>query len=116
MNADALFALLAEARKLCGHSEYVVIGSLSVLGMSEVAAIPGDMTMSIDADCYTPADPPRIMDLRAALGEGSPYHATARLWDDGIILPRETRRVLSLALSATLNAPVEAEFIFAMRT
>jgi 3-methylcrotonyl-CoA carboxylase beta subunit len=39
--------------------------------------------------------------------EGSPYYATARLWDDGIILPSETRRVLSLALSAALNAPVE---------
>ena len=39
--------------------------------------------------------------------EGSPYHATARLWDDGIILPSETRTVLSLALSACLNAPVE---------
>jgi 3-methylcrotonyl-CoA carboxylase beta subunit len=39
--------------------------------------------------------------------EGSPYFATARLWDDGIILPSETRRVLSLALSACLNAPVE---------
>ena len=39
--------------------------------------------------------------------EGSPYHATARLWDDGIILPSETRRVLALAFSATLNAPVE---------
>ena len=38
--------------------------------------------------------------------EGSPYHATARLWDDGIILPSETRRVLGLALAATLNAPV----------
>ena len=38
--------------------------------------------------------------------EGSPYYATARLWDDGIILPSETRRVLSLAFSATLNAPV----------
>jgi 3-methylcrotonyl-CoA carboxylase beta subunit len=38
--------------------------------------------------------------------EGSPYHATARLWDDGIILPSETRRVLGLAFSATLNAPV----------
>ena len=38
--------------------------------------------------------------------EGSPYHATARLWDDGIILPSETRRVLALAFSATLNAPV----------
>ena len=39
--------------------------------------------------------------------EGSPYHATARLWDDGIILPSETRRVLALALAATHNAPVE---------
>jgi 3-methylcrotonyl-CoA carboxylase beta subunit len=38
--------------------------------------------------------------------EGSPYHATARLWDDGIILPSETRRVLALAYSACLNAPV----------
>jgi 3-methylcrotonyl-CoA carboxylase beta subunit len=39
--------------------------------------------------------------------EGDPYHATARLWDDGIITPGETRRVLALAFSATLNAPVE---------
>jgi 3-methylcrotonyl-CoA carboxylase beta subunit len=38
--------------------------------------------------------------------EGHPYYATARLWDDGIITPRETRRVLALALSATLNAPI----------
>jgi 3-methylcrotonyl-CoA carboxylase beta subunit len=38
--------------------------------------------------------------------EGSPYFATARLWDDGIILPSETRRVLGLALSACLNAPI----------
>jgi 3-methylcrotonyl-CoA carboxylase beta subunit len=40
--------------------------------------------------------------------EGSPYYATARLWDDGIITPQETRRVLSLALSSTLNAPAES--------
>jgi len=39
--------------------------------------------------------------------EGSPYFATARLWDDGIIAPADTRRVLALALSASLNAPVE---------
>ena len=39
--------------------------------------------------------------------EGSPYYATARLWDDGVIAPSETRRVLSLAFSACLNAPVE---------
>ncbi|MBV9245865.1 MAG: methylcrotonoyl-CoA carboxylase [Methylobacteriaceae bacterium] len=40
--------------------------------------------------------------------EGSPYYATARLWDDGIILPHETRRVLALAFAASLNALVEA--------
>jgi len=40
--------------------------------------------------------------------EGNPYYATARLWDDGIITPRETRRVLALAFSAALNAPLPA--------
>jgi 3-methylcrotonyl-CoA carboxylase beta subunit len=39
--------------------------------------------------------------------EGSPYFATARLWDDGIIAPSDTRRVLALAFAATLSAPVE---------
>jgi len=39
--------------------------------------------------------------------EGNPYYATARLWDDGIIAPAETRQVLTLAFSATLNAPIE---------
>jgi acetyl-CoA carboxylase carboxyltransferase component len=38
--------------------------------------------------------------------EGNPYHATARLWDDGIIDPASTRDVLGLALSATCNAPL----------
>lgn len=38
--------------------------------------------------------------------EGNPYYASARLWDDGIIAPSETRRVLELAFSAALNAPV----------
>jgi 3-methylcrotonyl-CoA carboxylase beta subunit len=39
--------------------------------------------------------------------EGSPYCATARLWDDGVITPVETRRVLSLAFAACLYAPIE---------
>ena len=38
---------------------------------------------------------------------GHPYFGTARIWDDGIITPRETRRVLGLAFAAALNAPVE---------
>ncbi len=39
--------------------------------------------------------------------EGSAYYSSARIWDDGVIDPADTRRVLSLALSATLNAPIE---------
>jgi acetyl-CoA carboxylase carboxyltransferase component len=38
--------------------------------------------------------------------EGSPYYSTARLWDDGIIDPLDTRRVLALGISAALNAPI----------
>jgi 3-methylcrotonyl-CoA carboxylase beta subunit len=40
--------------------------------------------------------------------QGHPYYATARLWDDGVIDPIDTRRVLALGISASLNAPIEA--------
>jgi 3-methylcrotonyl-CoA carboxylase beta subunit len=39
--------------------------------------------------------------------QGHPYYASARLWDDGVIDPADTRRVLGLALAAALNAPIE---------
>jgi acetyl-CoA carboxylase carboxyltransferase component len=43
--------------------------------------------------------------------EGSPYYSTARLWDDGILDPAETRAALALGLSAAFNAPIaEARF------
>jgi acetyl-CoA carboxylase carboxyltransferase component len=38
--------------------------------------------------------------------EGNPYYSTARLWDDGIVDPLDTRRVLALGISASLNAPI----------
>jgi len=38
--------------------------------------------------------------------EGHPLYATARLWDDGVIDPRQTRSALALGLSASLNAPI----------
>jgi 3-methylcrotonyl-CoA carboxylase beta subunit/propionyl-CoA carboxylase len=38
--------------------------------------------------------------------EGSPYYSTARLWDDGVIAPADTRTVLGLGISAALNAPI----------
>ena len=39
--------------------------------------------------------------------QGHPYYATARLWDDGVIDPADTRLVLGLGLSAAANAPME---------
>jgi len=50
------------------------------------------------------ADPDEIRAKYEA--EGNPYHSTARLWDDGVIDPRDTRRVLALGISASLNAPI----------
>ncbi len=41
--------------------------------------------------------------------QGHPYYASARLWDDGIIDPADTRRVLGLAISASMNAPIEQD-------
>ena len=40
--------------------------------------------------------------------EGNPYYSTARLWDDGIIDPADTRTVLGLGIAASLNAPFQA--------
>jgi len=39
--------------------------------------------------------------------QGHPYYASARLWDDGVIDPADTRTVLGLCISASLNAPIE---------
>ena len=37
--------------------------------------------------------------------QGNPYYASARLWDDGVIAPQDTRKILGLCLRASLNAP-----------
>jgi 3-methylcrotonyl-CoA carboxylase beta subunit len=46
--------------------------------------------------------------LQAAETEGSAYHSTANLWDDGILDPAQTRDVLGLGLSAACNAPLRS--------
>lgn len=74
MRRDTLFALLGQARALCGHRDYVVIGSLSILGLEGDFDIPDDMTLSVDVDCYAKEDPGRTADLVQALGENSAYH------------------------------------------
>ena len=40
--------------------------------------------------------------------QGNPYYASARLWDDGVIAPEDTRKILGLSLAATLNAPIQS--------
>ena len=84
VNLRALFRLFAEARALSGHQDYVVIGSLSVLGLEESFDIPETMTMSVDADCYTKADPGRIFDVVKALGENSPFHIEHGFYLDAV--------------------------------
>jgi 3-methylcrotonyl-CoA carboxylase beta subunit len=39
--------------------------------------------------------------------QGNPYYATARLWDDGILDPAQTRRALALGLTVAMNRPIE---------
>lgn len=74
MRLKNLLQLLARARAEIGHSEFVVVGSLSILAMEDVAQIPQDMSMSIDIDTYTLNDPIRIFDLKGLFGENSTYH------------------------------------------
>ncbi len=68
---------------------------ISVMGGEQAATV-----LSMVGD----SDPDEIRAKYEA--EGNPYYSTARLWDDGIIDPLDTRRVLALGLSAALNAPV----------
>ncbi|HEY1708657.1 MAG TPA: carboxyl transferase domain-containing protein [Rhizomicrobium sp.] len=79
---------------------------ISVMGGEQAASVLA--TVARDADKWTPeqAEAFKAPIRQKYEDEGNPYYATARLWDDGIIAPSDTRRVLSLALSACLNAPV----------
>jgi hypothetical protein len=52
---------LLDERRAARAAQEQVIGSLSVLGMEQVSALPADMTMSIDADCFTAAAPERLL-------------------------------------------------------
>jgi len=77
---------------------------ISVMGgeqaASVLATVSGDMTPEQQEEFKAP--------IRAQYEhQGNPYYSTARLWDDGVIDPADTRTVLGLALSATANAPVD---------
>ena len=100
---EAFFALLAEqAFEDIGYADLAARAGVSLATLRREA-------LEADGREWTKDDEEAFKSpIRAKYEtEGSPYYATARLWDDGIIAPRETRRVLSLAFSATLNAPAE---------
>lgn len=75
MDLSDLQELFEQAAKLTGHTEFVVIGSLSILGVVERGHVPERMLMSIDVDCFARHDPERIFELKEALGEGSAFDA-----------------------------------------
>jgi 3-methylcrotonyl-CoA carboxylase beta subunit len=89
---------------------------ISVMGgeqaASVLATVRGDQVrgdqVSASGDAWTPAEEEAfkqpIRDQYET--QGNPYYSTARLWDDGVIDPADTRRVLGLSLSAAANAPL----------
>jgi 3-methylcrotonyl-CoA carboxylase beta subunit len=78
---------------------------ISVMGGRQAArvlsTVRGDFPTDADRDAF------EAPFLDSYEREGSPYYATARLWDDGVIDPLDTRRVLALGISAALNAPIK---------
>jgi hypothetical protein len=84
MELKNLQELFSEARRLTNHSEYVIVGSLSILGVLQQGEVPARMLMSIDVACYTRQDPERIHELKDALGAGSAFEATHGFYLDPI--------------------------------
>ena len=79
---------------------------ISVMGGEQAASVLA--TVHRDADRWTPEESEAFKaPIRQKYeDEGNPYYATARLWDDGVIDPVQTRDILGLAFAATLNAPI----------
>src|SRR5271163_4291369 len=84
---------------------------ISVMGGEQAASVLATVRRdNIEAACKTWSEVEEE-EVKEAIreqyeAEGNPYYATAGLWDDGIITPAETRRVLALCFSAALNAPI----------
>lgn len=80
MNRDHIERLLGEAARLTNHRDYVIIGSLSVLG--SVAAPPETMVYSIDVDLYAKNDPGRSAEIASQLGLGSDFEQSHGYYAD----------------------------------
>ncbi|WP_295641832.1 carboxyl transferase domain-containing protein, partial [uncultured Methylibium sp.] len=85
--------------RICVMGGEQAAGVLATVRREAVEAKGGTMTAEQEAAIKQP-----ILDQFAH--QSHPYYASARLWDDGVIDPADTRRVLALAISASLNAPI----------
>jgi len=77
---------------------------ISVMGGAQAARVLSTVRGGFQTDAERDAFEAPILDEYER--QGSPYYSTARLWDDGVIDPRDTRRVLAMGISAALNAPI----------
>jgi acetyl-CoA carboxylase carboxyltransferase component len=77
---------------------------ISVMGGQQAARVLSTVRGGFEDDAARDAFEAPILETYER--EGSPYFATARLWDDGVIDPLDTRRILSLGLDAALHAPI----------
>ncbi|HBY46385.1 MAG TPA: methylcrotonoyl-CoA carboxylase, partial [Chloroflexi bacterium] len=89
---------------------------IGVMGGEQAAGVLTSIGRSRDSDA-SPEGADRLRaDVQARYeAETTPWYATARLWDDGVIDPRDTRTVLGLALQSTLNAEIEDSPIGVLR-
>ncbi|KEO86882.1 methylcrotonoyl-CoA carboxylase [Erythrobacter sp. JL475] len=85
---------------------------ISVMGGEQAASVLA--TVHRDAESWTPeqAEAFKAPIRQKYEDEGNPYYATARLWDDGVVDPVQTRDVLGLALAACLEAPIAERSAF----
>jgi 3-methylcrotonyl-CoA carboxylase beta subunit len=77
---------------------------ISVMGGAQAARVLSTVRGGFQTDADRDAFEAPILEKYER--EGSPYYSTARLWDDGVIDPLDTRRVLAMGISAALNAPI----------
>lgn len=85
---------------------------ISVMGGEQAATVLSEITKEKHRKNHTPWPAEAEAVFKAQLREqyetqGNPYYASARLWDDGVIAPEDTRKILGLGLSYTLQAPLK---------
>jgi 3-methylcrotonyl-CoA carboxylase beta subunit len=78
---------------------------------ARISVMGGEQAAAVLAEVRRPDDPLPVDEFKDRIRaqydtQGSPYYSTARLWDDGVIDPADTRRVLGMGLAASANAPI----------